>query len=179
MKQALVILAALSLIPGAASAQPTKSDVLMQVRSNGVPSLTKCGLDGFVAAPTPPQPETGATLCAIGGPFGAGMVGVLVPPTPKFAGHSGTIQLDRTFNFNNGTADALTIRTIVHATAQIRPGTGGINYFEGSWEITGGTGLFAGQQGQGTVTVALGSHAPGGPPPPQFGREELVGWVTK
>jgi hypothetical protein len=179
MKRALVILAALSLIPGAASAQPTRSDVLMQVRSNSVPSLIKCNLDGFVAAPTPPQPEIGATLCAIGGPFGAGMVGVLVPPVPKFAGNSGTIQLDRIFNFNNGMADALTIRTIVHAAAQIRPGTGGINYFEGSWEITGGTGLFAGLQGQGTVTVALGSHEPGRPPPPQFGREELVGWVTK
>jgi hypothetical protein len=151
----------------------------MQVRSNGIPSLTKCNLDGFVAAPTSPQPETGATLCVIGGLFGAGMVGVLVPPVPKFAGDSGTIQLDRTFDFNNGTADTVTIRTLVHPTAQIRPGTGGINYFEGSWEVTGGTGLFAGLQGQGSVTVALGSHALGGPPPPQFGREELVGWTTK
>jgi hypothetical protein len=31
-----------------------------------------------------------------------------------------------------GMADALTIRTMVHATAQIRAGTGGINYFESS-----------------------------------------------
>ena len=151
----------------------------MHIRSNGLASLTGCSIDFFVAAPTPPQPQTGATICALGGPFGAGMVGVLVPPQPKFAGESGTIELDRTFNFNNGTADTLVIRTIVRASEQIRPGTGSINYFQGSWEITGGTGVFAGLQGQGAVTVALGSHNPDKVSPPEFGREELVGWAAK
>ena len=179
MKRPFLLFAFLSVIPGSTPAQPARQDVLMQVRSSGAPSLTKCNLDGFVAAPVPPQPETGATLCAIGGPFGAGMVGILVPPVPKFAGNSGTIQLDRTFDFNNGTTDTLIIRTIVHAAAQLRPGTGGINYFEGSWEIIGGTGAFKGAKGQGSLTVALGSHAAGGPPPPEYGREELVGWASQ
>jgi hypothetical protein len=179
MRRSTLFLAILSIVSGSASAQPVRQDVVIHIQSNGVASLAGCSIDFFIAAPAPPQPQKGATLCALGGPFGAGMVGVLVPAVPKFAGNSGTIQLDRTFNFNNGTLDTLIVRTVVHASEQIRPATGSINYFEGSWEITGGTGVFAGLQGQGSVTVALGSHNPAVVSPPEYGREELIGWAVR
>jgi hypothetical protein len=168
------ICALLTLTHGSAFAQPAKESVLMQVRSNRVASTTKCAVEPFVAVAPPSQPETGSTLCAVGGPFGAGMVGVGAPTVPQFAG--GTIHLNRTFTFNAG--DALSIRTVFNFADQIRAGTGGVNYFNGTWEITGGVGAFKNLRGQGTLTNAIASKS-NVPPPPEFAREELVGWVTR
>ena len=61
---------------------------------------------------------------------------------------------------------------------QVRTDNGGVNYFDGSWAITGGSGAFEGLRGQGTLMVAIGSNA-NVPPPAEYAREELVGSVKQ
>jgi hypothetical protein len=157
---------------GAAGGAPSpRAAVVMEVRTSFDGSASRCDLYTFVAAP--PQPEVGATLCAIGGPFGDGAVGTVLPSARKFAGT--TIHLDRTVTFND--TDALYISTVFNFTEQVRAGTGGLNYFSGTWEITGGTGAFASLRGQGSLVNAIVSNV-NVPPPPQYAREELVGWVS-
>jgi hypothetical protein len=160
---------------GSASADVTRESIAIQVRTNFVPSTTRCALDSFVVAPSPAQPEVGATVCAMGGPFGDGMVGVDTGINPRFAGS--TIHLDRTFTFNNG-ADAVYIRTKFVVDRQVVADSGGINYLNGSWEITGGSGAFEGLHGQGSLRIAIASTV-NIPPPPEYAREELVGWVKR
>src|SRR5262245_13816597 len=176
MKQALsATFMVLVLMRGAiAEAQGSQEPVLMQLRSNFEASKTGCNLFSFVAAPAPNHPEAGSTLCAMGGPFGAGMVGTVAGPFPKFAGP--TIHLDRTVSFSP--TDAIHLQTDFVLAAAVVAGPGGINYFSGSWKITGGTGAFAGLAGQGTVVNAIVSTV-NPPPPPQYAREEFVGWAIR
>lgn len=172
-KAAAAIVGLLTLV-GSATADVTRESVAMQVRTNFVASTTRCALDSFVVAPPAAQPEVGGTLCAIGGPFGDGMVGVGLPFDAKFVG---TIHADRTFTFNNGT-DAIYLRTVFNFVGLVPADNGGINYFSGSWQITGGSGAFEGLHGEGTLTAAIASTA-NTPPPPEYTREELVGWVRR
>jgi hypothetical protein len=167
-----VLLCSEVLIPATAGgATSPRAAVVMHVRTSFDGSASRCDLYSFVAAP--PQPEVDATLCAIGGPFGDGMVGTTLPTAPKFAGT--TIQLDRTVTFNE--TDALYLRSVFNFKEGVQAGTGGLNYFSGTWEITGGTGAFAGLRGQGTLVNAIVSNV-NVPPPPQYAQEELVGWVS-
>ena len=159
---------------GVAETQGSQEAVLMQLRTNFVASTTGCSLFSFVAAPAPAQPEVGATLCAMGGPFGTGMVGTVVGPPPKFAGS--TIHLDRIVYFNTG--DAIYLRTLFETQAQVDAGTGGIVYFSGNWKITGGTGAFAGLAGEGSLVNAAVSNV-NVPPPPQYAQEQFVGWTIR
>jgi hypothetical protein len=147
MKQALLIGLAL-MHGGAAEAQGVKENVMMHVRANFVPSTTGCSLFSFVAAPPSSQPEASATLCAIGGPFGPGMVGTVLGPFPSFAGITIHV-LDRIVSFN--ATDAIFLRLTFLTEAGIDAGTGGVDYLSGNWKITGGTGVFSGLSGQGTA----------------------------
>jgi hypothetical protein len=160
------------LVSASASAQPSRQSILVRVEGGFV--TTGCDVGTFKSAGTA-LPHVGGTLCAVGGPFGAGMTATAQSAVPKFAGNSGTIQLDRTFTFSDP-KDTITVRTIFNFTDKIFAGSGGLNYFNGTWSITGGTGLFTGLKGQGTLTNAIGSTTDV-PPPPQFTHEEWVGWV--
>jgi hypothetical protein len=172
---AAAALAGLLTLVGSASADVSREYIAIQVRTNFVPSTTRCALDSFVVAGPAAQPEVGATVCAMGGPFGDGVVGVDLGVDAKFAG--ATIHLDRTFTFNNG-ADAVYIRTLFNFGPQVLADNGGINYVSGTWEITGGSGAYEGLRGRGTLTNAFGSTV-NAPPPPEYAREELVGWVKR
>jgi len=142
---------------------------------NFVPSTTGCSLFSFVAAPPLAQPAVGATLCAIGGPFGAGMVGIVVGPEPSHAGLTVHI-VDRIAYFSP--TDAIFLSIMFKADAQVDAGTGGVVYLSGNWSITGGTGVFSGLSGQGTAVNALVSDV-NVPPPPEYAQEDLVGWVSR
>jgi hypothetical protein len=169
----VVIAWLLAVAPAVAEAQARQS-ILVRVEDGFI--TNGCGVDTF-AATGPGQSHSGGTMCVLGGPFGAGMIGTTVSAIPKFSGNSGTIQLNRTFSFNNG-RDTLSVRTVFNFTDKIFAGpVGGFNHFNGTWEITGGTGAFAGLNGQGTLTNDIGSDA-NVPPPPEFQREEWVGWVS-
>jgi hypothetical protein len=176
MRPLLLSLAPLILVSASAAAQPAKQSVVMQMRSNGVASTTECAIDPFVVAPKPPQPQTGTSVCVMGGPFGTGMVGVSIPQQPDFHGNSGVITQDSTFSFNNG-HDTVLIRTVVNFQEEVPASAGGVRYFTGTWEITGGTGAFDGIQGQGVATLELGFLTII-QPPPSFARDDLIGWVT-
>lgn len=176
MKQtfAVVFMGLVLMHGGAAVAQVSKADVMMQVRVNFAPSTIGCNVFSFVAAPPPAQPELGATLCAIGGPFGAGMVGIVEGPFPSFAGLTIHI-LDRIVSFSS--TDAIYLRILFRDEAGIDTGTGGVVYHVGGWKITGGTGAFSGLSGAGSTVSSVVSNF-NVPPPPEYVVEELVGRVT-
>lgn len=158
---------------GGAEAQPSQTSVLMQIRQNFTASTEVCELFSFVAAKPPKRPPAPNTLCAIGGPFGAGMVGTFVD---TFTTQGITIQFDRTVTFATG---QVYMRGVGQNVATVDLGdAGGVIYFTGTWNITGGTGAFAGLNGQGTsanAAVFTSNHEP----PPDYGEGQLVGWVSQ
>lgn len=168
----LVCTASLSATSSIAVPPVTREAVVMQLHTNFVASTSVCSLFSFVSATPPQQPAVGATLCAFGGPFGGGIVGTVVTTAIRHAGQ--TIQLDRTVSF--GGTDVIYVRAVFQLLETVSGGSGGLNYFSGTWDITGGTGAFGELRGQGTLVNAVVSND-NVPPPPQFADESLVGWV--
>ena len=125
---------------GGAEAQNSRASVLIELHGDAVASTTRCSLLSFVAAPPLSQPDVNESLCAIGGPFGAGMVGLV---TTGFNFGRGTLQFDDTIAFSP--TDVLTIHNVMLNTDTVVAGppgsdqttTGGVQYFTGTWSITG------------------------------------------
>ena len=186
---ALFLVAALLPQIGGAEAQNSKVSVLMQMhgpvpqppQSPPFLSTTRCSLLTFVAGVPPSQPDDKVTVCAIGGPFGAGMVGIVESGNPHIGN---TITADEALTFSP--MDVLYIHIVLTSTDTVMAGppgsnphiTGGLQYLSGSWVITGGTGVFAGLKGNGERVQATVSNQ--GTPPyayPQYFDAQLVGFV--
>ena len=111
------------------------------------------------------------------------MVGIVQSGPPHI---SNTITADEALTFSP--TDVLYIHSVLTSTDTVMAGppgsdphtTGGLQYLQGSWTITGGTGVFAGLKGNGERVQATVSNqgVPGTPTVrPQYFDAQLVGFV--